>query len=739
MKTREKLELLDINVSRREFLGASTGLGVAMTFGLGGLLATREASAQERRTFNAYISIATNGVITIQCPAPEMGQGIMTTLPMIVAEELDADWNRVVVEQSPIAAVYAHPIFKSQYVVASLSTFGYWTPLRMAGAQTRRVLMEAAAERWKVPLSSLTTEPSVVAHSASGRKLSYGEIAAFAKPPAQMPNLDPAKDLKSVKQYRILGKNTPRVDVAGKTTGKVKFGIDAAVPGMLYATLARSPVRDSGPVSSNADAIKKMPGIADVVILGHGIAVVGRSFHAVVKARRQLKVVWRDGLPGDGIYSDIDLQDFAEHARQDLRPAQDYRSTGDAGKAIAGAAKVITREYLADHVYHAQMEPMNTTVEVRGDSAEVWVGTQAPTRTALDVATALKTTADKVKVNQMYLGGGYGRRATVEASVDAALIAKAVGKPVKLLLTREDDIAAGTFRPMTAQKLDVGLDGGGRILGWKHRVVGEPVSDFVYAPGRNKAAGNRDLIFMSGAEMPYYKIDHHLSEHLFERERTRTAAYRGIGSGYTKFAVESMIDEIAHETKQDPLALRLSLIQEPRARRLVEKVAEMSKWGSKRQGTALGIAFTEYGPNIKIASMIAAVAEVSVDRRSGKIRVHNYWAAVDVGLAINPENIAAQIEGAIVWGLSCSLKERITMVKGVVQQSNFNDYEVLRMAETPNIQVEVLSSTPTPTMVGELGVPAAGPAVANAFFALTGKRLRHLPMTPQRVLAALKA
>ncbi|OGA04129.1 MAG: hypothetical protein A3H35_09885 [Betaproteobacteria bacterium RIFCSPLOWO2_02_FULL_62_17] len=739
MKTRENLELIGIHVSRREFLGAGAGLGVAITLGLGGAAATREANAQERRTFNAYISIATNGAITIQCPAPEMGQGIMTTLPMVVAEELDADWNRVVVEQSPIAAVYAHPIFKAQYVVASLSTFGYWTPLRMAGAQTRRVLMDAAAERWKVPVASLSTEPSVVVHAASGRKLSYGEIAAFAKPPAQMPNLDPGKDLKSPKQYRILGKSTRRVDVAAKVNGRAKFGIDAALPGMLYATLARSPVRDGGPLSSNADAVKKLPGVTDVVTLGHGVAVVGSSFPAVVKARRQLKVVWRDGLPGDGLYSDIDLQDYVEHARQDLRSAQDFRSTGDAAKAIAGAAKVVSREYLADHVYHAQMEPMNTTADVRGDSAELWVGTQAPTRTALDVATALKTSADKVKVNQQYLGGGYGRRATVEASVDAALISKAVGKPVKFLLTREDDLAAGTFRPMTAQKIDVGLDRDGKILGWKHRVVGEPVSDFVYAPGRNKAAGNRDLIFMSGAELPFYKVDHHLSEHLMEKERTRTAAYRGIGSGYTKFAIESMIDEIAHETRQDPLALRLSLIQAPRARRLVQKVAEMSKWGTKREGTALGMSFTEYGPNIKIASMIASVAEVSVDRKTGKIRVHNYWSAVDVGLAINPDGIAAQIEGAIVWGLSCSLKERVSMVKGVVQQSNFHDYQVLRMSETPAIQVEVLSSTPTPTMVGELGVPGAGPAVANAVFALTGKRLRHLPMTPQRVLVALAA
>jgi len=738
MKSREKLELISVNMSRRTFMGASAGLSVAITLGVG--VHSKDATAQGKRSFNAYVSIAPDGTITIQAPAPEMGQGIMTNLPLIVAEELDADWSRVVVEQSPVAAVYAHPVFKAQYVVASVSTFGYWTPLRMAGAQTRRVLMQAAADRWNVPLNSLTTEPSMVVHSASGRKMGYGEIAGFATPPATMPALDAAKDLKQRSQYRLLGKNTPRVDAVPKSTGAAKYGIDAVVPGMLYATLARAPARDGSPVSSNADAIRKLPGITHVVTLEHGIAVVGSSFPAVVQARRQLKVSWSENRPGNGIHTDLDLQDFAQHAREDLRPAQDYRSKGDAAKAVSSSVKTMTREYLSDHAYHAQMEPMNCLVSARADGAEVWVGTQAPTRTQIDVARVLGLATERVKVNQMYLGGGYGRRATVENAVDAALIAKAVGKPVKLLLTREDDLAAGTFRPMTAQKLDVGLDASGKITGWKHRVVGEPVSDFVYEPGRLKAQGNRDVIFMSGAEVPFYAIDHYRSEHLMEKERTRTAAYRGIGAGYTKFAIESMLDEIAAETKQDPLALRLSLVNNPRARSVIERVAQMSNWGTRREaGRALGIAFTEYGPAPAIASMIAAVAEISLDRTSGQIRVHNYWTAADVGLAMNPDGIKSQIEGAVVWGLSCCLKERVSMVAGVVQQSNFHDYPVLRMSETPAIHVDILSTTPTPTMVGELAVPGTGPAVANAFFALTGKRLRHLPMTPQRVLAALKA
>jgi isoquinoline 1-oxidoreductase beta subunit len=331
----------------------------------------------------------------------------------------------------------------------------------------------------------------------------------------------------------------------------------------------------------------------------------------------------------------------------------------------------------------------------------------------------------------------------VEASVDAALVSKAVNRPVKLILSREDDLWAGTFRPMTSQRLEVGVDAAGKIVAWQHRVVGEPVGDFVYHPGYNKAAKDRDTIFMMGAELPYYnKIDHWRSEHLMEPERTRVAAWRGIGAGYTKFAIESMIDELARGAKMDPLAYRLAHTDDGRARRVLEKVAEMSGWGKKRPaGRALGLAFAEYGILApKVGSLVGAVAEISVNQKTGQIRVHNYWAAADAGLAINPTAFAAQMESAIVWGLSCALKERVTMVNGVVQQSNFHQYELLRMSEVPEIKVEIITgAAPIPSMVGELGVPCTAPAVANAFFALTGKRLYHMPFTPQRVQAALKA
>jgi isoquinoline 1-oxidoreductase beta subunit len=738
MIERNQLELLSFKVSRRAFLGGTAGLAFSFSLGLG--LAS-QARAQSTGKLNAYVSIAPDGTITIQSPVAEMGQGIMTGLPMIVAEELDADWSKVRVEQSPTDAAYHHPIFKAQYVVASISTLGYWTPLRIAGAQARRVLLDAAAAKWGVPASELTTEPSTVVHASTGRRMSYGEIASFATAPAQPPAIDPAKDLKSADKYRILGKGTPRVDVPAKSNGRAKYGIDARVPGMVYATFVRSPVRDSGPQSSNTVEVKKLPGIVDVVTLDHGVAVVGETFDAVRKARRQLKVTWRTGLPGEAVNTDKDLETYLGDGRDPKRVGVEWKSKGDAPKAISEAASVVTREYLTDPVYHAQMEPMNALADVRRDGVEIWVGTQAPTRTVLDVAKALGTTPEMVKVNQQFLGGGFGRRATVETSVDAALVSKAVGRPVKLILSREDDIGAGTFRAMTAHKIDVGLDKDGKLVGWRHRVIGEPVGDFVYHRGYVKAAKDRDVIFMMGADLPYYdKVPNWLSEHVMEPERTRVAAWRGVGAGHNKFAIESMLDELASLNKIDPIAYRLSLTDSSRARTLLEKVAEMSGWGNKRAGTALGVAFGDYGPfTPKIGSLSASVAEISLDERTGVIRVHNYWVAADAGLAINPEAIKAQVESAVVWGLSGALKERITMLNGVVQQSNFHEYQILRMAEVPAIHVEILGSGGPPTMVGELGVPGTGPSVANAFFALTGKRLYHMPFTPQRVQATLKA
>jgi isoquinoline 1-oxidoreductase beta subunit len=491
MTGRNPSQLLEFNVTRREFLGGGVGLAFAFSLGLGGATATRPALAQSgRQTLNAYVSIAPDGRIFIQFPGPEMGQGIMTGLPLIVAEELDADWNQVTVEQSPVGAPYHHPIFKAQYTVASISTLGYWTPLRIAGAQARRVLIDAAAAKLGVPASELSTEPSAVVHAASGRKLSYGEIAGFAAPPASLPAIDAAKDLKPITQYRLVGKDTPRVDVPAKTNGSARYGIDARVPGMAYATMVRAPVRGSGPVGANTHELRKVPGITNVLLLENGVAIVGETFSAVSKARKLLKVTWRDGLPGDSVDSDKDLETYLGDGRDPKRVGWEWKTKGDSAKALAGAARVVAREYVNEHIYHGQMEPMNATAVVRGDEVELWTGTQAMTRTINDVAKALGTSPEKVKLHQQLIGGGYGRRATVESSVDAALVAKAVGKPVKLILSREDDMWSGTLRPMTVQRIEAGLDATGDLVGawWASRWA---ISSTTQATSRRRRTATR--------------------------------------------------------------------------------------------------------------------------------------------------------------------------------------------------------------------------------------------------------
>ncbi len=491
---------------------------------------------------------------------------------------------------------YHHPIFKAQYVVASISTLGYWMPLRVAGAQARRVLLDAAAEKWGVAAAELTTEPSVVVHAPTGRKLGYGEIAAFAKAPAEPPKIDPTKDLKPVDRFRLVGKGVPRVDVPAKSTGAASYGIDARVPGMVYATMVRAPVRGSSPGSSNADAIRKLPGIIDVVSLGHGVAIVGQTFNEVRKARAQLKVSWGNA-PGTAINTDKDLEWYVADGRDLKRVGVEWKSKGNAAAAIAGAAKVVSREYLNDHVYHAQMEPMNSTASVYGDRVEIWVGTQAPTRTTLDVAQALGTSPDKVQLHPHLMGGGFGRRATVETSVDAALISKAVGRPVKLLLTREDDLLAGTFRPMTSQRIDAGLDKDGRIVGWRHRVVGEPVGDFVYRPGYVKAAKDRDAIFMSGRRAAVLQQGRELA--LGARHGAGAHAGRRVARHRLRATPSSRSSRCSTSSRTRTRSIRSpSGCRSPttRARGACSRRSRRCPAGASRaRGTALGIAFAEYG------------------------------------------------------------------------------------------------------------------------------------------------
>ncbi len=719
-------------VSRRGFMQGTAGLTFA--FAVGGTSETAAQGAGGR--LNAYVTINPSGGITIMMPAPEMGQGVNTTQPQIVAEELDADWSKVTVQQSPVNAAYNHPVFRAQYQVASLTTRGYWMPLRTAGAQARRVLVDAAAQRWGVPASELTTEPSMVVHAASGRKLSYGEIAGFAQVPEKLPEIKP-EDLKPVDKFRLLGSaNVPRIDMADKSSGKQIYAIDVQVPDMLYGTVAWAPVRDAKPTSFNRDEIKAQRGIVDVIALDEGIGIVGRTVEDVFAARRKLKAQWSDA-PGARVDSAKEAQEYLAHLRDPNRKGVVVREAGDANAAIAGAAKVLTGEYTSDYVYHAQLEPMCCTASVTPAGVEVWAGTQWPTKSAEEAAKAAGVTPDKVKFHTLQMGGGYGRRAFVEYVTDAVLLSKAVGKPVKMILSREDDVQNARMRPLTAQKIDVGLDASGKIIGWRHRLAAEPVTDYVYDKARLEAQKGNDIIVVAGADVPFYDVPAFVTDHVYEARGVRVAAWRGIGAGYTNFAVEGMIDELAQQAGKDPLEYRMALLKDARARKVIERVAQLSEWGRRREGRALGIAFNKLGLPPVGFSMTGTVAEISLDRASGQIRVHNLWCVADVGLPLQPDNTAAQIEGSLVFSVSAALKEQITLKNGAVQESNYHDYPVLRMSESPDIKVEILGSGPVPLPVGELSIGGTAPAIAGAFFALTGKRLRDLPMSPERVKKAL--
>ena len=721
-------------LTRRQMLAGSAGLTFAFAFS-----PAMDALAQGAGgKLNAYVTIAANGAITILTPAPEMGQGVNTVLPLIIAEELDADWAKVTVAQAPVNAAYNHPVFKGQYQVASLTTRGYWMPLRIAGAQARRVLLDAAAAKWNVPVAELTTEPSMIVHTASNRKMSYGEAASIVQVADKLPEIKPDQ-LKPVAQFRLLGKDVTRVDMADKASGRIMYASDVQVPGMLYGTIVRAPARGSGPASFNKDEIKKQPGVVDAVAFDHGIGIIAQSVPQLFAARQKVKATWKDAK-GSKIDSGRDLKEYLAAVRDTSKKGVVVRKTGEAEPALAGAAKVISAEFTSPYVYHAQMEPLSCTASVTADGVEVWAGTQWPTRSLNEAAKAAGVEPDKVKFHTLQMGGGFGRRAFIEYVIDAVLLSKTVGKPVKMVQSREDDVRAGRFRPMTAQKLDVGLDADGKIVGWRHRLAAEPVAPYIYGQARLDADKGVDLIVIYGADVPFYDVPAHVTEHLYEDRGARVAAWRGIGAGYTNLAVEAMIEDLAINAGKDPVEYRVALLKDPRAKAVITRVAELADWKRKRgEGRALGVAFGKLGlPPIGF-SMTGTVAEISCDPASGKIKVHHLWCVADVGLPLQPGNVAAQLESAMIYGLGATLKERISIKDGAVEQSNFHDYQVMRQSDVPQMTIEVVRSGDTPLPVGELGIGGAAPAVANAFLALTGKKLRDLPFAPETVKAALKA
>jgi isoquinoline 1-oxidoreductase subunit beta len=722
------------SLSRRDFLGNAAGLTLALTILPEPFAGTNEAIANAPLSPNAWLTITPDGTITIASPAAEMGQGTFTTLPVILAEELDADWSKVkpVLPPNWDEKKYGNPEYNMTFQTsASASVRGYFKPMRMAGAQARRVLLDAVAAKWNVPLVELATEPSVVVHKASERRISYGEIAAFARAPAALPKIED-KDLKDPASFRLIGTHVARVEVPLKVMGAAKYGMDVQVPGMVYAAVLQSPYPGGAPMTVDDMAARRVPGITDVVRLPEGVGVIGDTVEGTQAAKNLLKVTWSDA-PGAHHDSERALEEFAAIGRDKNRAGIAYTKDGDAKGKMASAAKVYRGEYRTRYVYHAQMEPMNATAAVSpdGKSAEIWTGTQAATGLLNAVAHLLETDRSKLTLHQHFLGGGYGRRGHHETVLDAVRLANAVGKPVKLIWSREDDVAFGKFRPMTAHYIEAGLDAQGKVIAWHHRVVAESV--VAYTSG--DATPRQDRIVMKGSPIPQYPIANKLAEHVIESRGARLSPWRGVGNGHNAFAAESFIDEIAKDQGKDPIALRLEMAEgAPRMQTLLRAVAEMSDWKRKRDGTALGVATM-----VKDDTNAAGVAEVSIDRSTGKIKVHNVWCAIDAGIAVQPRNLAAQTEGSIIYGLGHVLREKIVIKGGRVLQTNYTDYEVARMSDVPNIEVKVVSTNNPPSGGGEDGLPVLAGAVGNAIAALTGVRLRELPFAPDRVRGALGA
>jgi isoquinoline 1-oxidoreductase subunit beta len=580
--------------SRRQVMIGAAGLSFALA--LDGPLARAATLASERagKALSPWVSIAQDGTITIMSAATEMGQGSMTSLPLIIAEELDADWSKVrIVPAPPIDAIYANPSFGMMYTAGSNAVRSYYGPLRTFGAQVRRVLIDNAAKHWGVPVAELTTEPSTVVHGKSGRRLGYGEIAAFAEVPAQAPEVK-REELKQPSQFRLIGKDVMRVELPGKVNGSIMYAIDVQVPGMLYATVLRAPVEGAAPERIDDAKAKAVKGVLKIVKLPYGVGVLAETPWAAFDARTMLvgAITWSRTGKAWGFDSERGLQALATTARDLNAQASEWFKAGDAGAELPKAASVMDAEYRCDYAYHAQMEPLNAIASVSpsGDAAEIWCGTQSQSLSQEGAAKALGIARDKVKLNDMQMGGGFGRRGPRDADfiVDAVLLAKEAGKPVKVMWTREDDVHNGRFRPLSAHYVRAGFDAAGKLVAWQHRLAGDRVIPF-FDPVRYERGGRRDGILMNGADLPGYDVPHQLVEQLYQDTGVRTAPLRAIGFTANKFATETFIDEIAVKRGIDPVAFRLELLKNtPRGRKVVETVARMADWGKKRDGRGLG-------------------------------------------------------------------------------------------------------------------------------------------------------
>ena len=720
-------------LSRRCFMIGTAGFTFGVVCGLP--ISVAEA-ARGDVTLSPWVTISTDGTVAIMSPAAEMGQGSLTSLPLILAEELDADWSKVrVIVAPPDDELYKNPAFGFMYTAGSNAVTAYFKNLRRFGAQVRKVLLTNAAKHWGVPVSELTTGPSLVVHENSGRSLSYGEIVAFAEIPLTAPEVADS-ELKKPDQFRLIGKDVMRIELPGKVNGTAQYSIDVQVPGMLYGAILRAPVEGAAPDMVDGAKAKSIADVLQIVKLPYGVGVIAETPWAAFDAKNALNVTWTRTGKAWGFNSEHALVSFAAAARDISQPTKLWAKNGDAPAALQTAAMVVEGEYRNDLVYHAQMEPLNAVAAVspEGEACELWCGVQSKTIAVSVAANALGIGPDKIKYHDMLLGGGFGRRGHRDEEYvhDAVVLSNAVKRPVKMMWTREDDVHNGRFNPLSAHYLRAGFDASGKLIAFHHRKACDEVTAF-QDPVRYERLKGRDGIAFTGLDAPYYDIPHRLAEAVPRESGLRTSSLRGIAHLTNIFAIESFVDELALKRGIDPAVFRRDLVKaNPRAVNIIDTVSRMADWGKKSDDGAFGLAYMNYS-----GTEIALIADVSVDSKLGELRVSKVWVALDPGIAIQPDNIIAQTESSVVYGLGFALSERITIDDGAVQESNFYDYYVPRMSDIPEIFVDLVRTDNHPTGVGQMATPLVAPAIANAVARLVHVRLRETPMTPDRVKKTL--
>jgi isoquinoline 1-oxidoreductase beta subunit len=705
-------------MKRSTFVATSAAAGGALVLGFefapSGRVASFADAAPTRLV--GFVTVASDETVTIVQPQAEMGQGVQTSIPMLVAEELDCDWARVRVESFPaIDKIYNNPAFGIMGTGGSSSVRGFFMPARKAGAQARAMLVAAAAQKFGVAASELRTQNGVVHHDASSRKATYGELAGAAAtltPPADV-------TLKAPDKFTLIGKPIKRLDIHDKVTGRTEFGIDVVVPGMRYAAIRQSPVFGGTVSHYDEAAILKRPGVKKIVNLKNAVAVVADRFWRAKSALDALNIGWSDG-PNASL-DDAKIAADLKAALDDDANAAVAKQVGDAAAALKSSAKVISAEYHVPYLAHATMEPMNCTAHVTADSCEIWAPTQFPGPMVQVAQRFTNLTPDKIKIHQTYLGGGFGRRANMDFVIQAIMISQAAGAPVKLIWTREEDIQHDVYRPVSTTRIKAGLDSTGNLVAWQQRIASPSIFGMNPGFGPPQKIDNSSV---EGSADKRYSIPNFLVDYVRKDFAVPVFFWRSVGNSQNAFFFESMLDEVAHAAGKDPYEFRRALLKDtPKLLNVLEMTAKLGNWGKPLpKGSGRGIAFHE-----AFGSTVGEVAEVSVDK-GNRLRVHRVAVVIDCGTVVNPDTVVAQMQGGVNFGLTAALFGAIDIAKGRVAQHNFYDYQMVRLANAPRIDVEIVTSSGPPAGVGEPGTPPIAPAVANAIFAATGKRIRSLPL-----------